>query len=279
VLEFNKGEFMNLKDKTILVTGAGSGIGKEVVLALLKKGAKIAAVDMREENLEELKKTVGDKADLISTHVLNITDKAAVEKLPKEVIAKQGNIDGIMNVAGIIQPFVRINNLDYDAIERVMNVNFFGTLYMVKAFLPELLKRPEAHIVNVSSMGGFLPVPGQSIYGASKAAVKLMTEGLYAELKDTNVHVSVVFPGATATNITENSGIKAPATAEANSKAKDFPMLSASEAAKIIVNGMEKDKLQIFTGKDSKMMNALYRLSPKFATDLIAKQMKSLLPK
>lgn len=270
---------MILKDKTILVTGAGSGIGKEIVIALLGKGAKVAAVDMHDEALGELKKNVGEKASRISTHVANISDKKAVEALPKEVIAKLGSIDGIMNVAGIIQPFVRVNDLDYDAIERVMNVNFFGTLYMVKAFLPELLKRPEAYIVNVSSMGGFLPVPGQSVYGASKAAVKLLTEGLYAELKDTNVHVSVVFPGATATNIASNSGIKAPAMAESSSKAKDFPMLSASEAAKIIVNGMEKNKFQIFTGKDSKTMNTLYRLNPKFATDLIAKQMKSLLPK
>jgi len=268
---------MNLKDKTILVTGAGSGIGKEVVLALLEKGAKVAAVDMHEEALEELKKTVGEKANRLSTHVANISDKAAVEKLPQEVITAQGNIDGIMNVAGIIQPFVRVNDLEYDAIERVMNVNFFGTLYMVKAFLPELLKRPEAYIVNVSSMGGFLPVPGQSIYGASKAAVKLLTEGLYSELKDTNVGVSVVFPGATATNITENSGLKVPAGAD--TQAQNFPMLSAHDAAAIIVNGMEKNKLQIFTGKDSKMMNILYRLNPVYATNLIAKQMKSLLPK
>jgi short-subunit dehydrogenase len=270
---------MKLQDKTILVTGAGSGIGKEIVLALLAKGAKVAAVDMRAETLEELKASVGDNADKISVHVANISDRSAVEKLPKEVIAAQGNIDGIMNVAGIIQPFVRINDLEYDAIERVMNVNFYGTLYMVKSFLPELLKRPEAYIVNVSSMGGFLPVPGQSIYGASKAAVKLMTEGLYAELADTNVNVSVVFPGATATNIATNSGMKIPNAPKSGEKTKEFPMLSASEAARIIIDGMEKNKLQIFTGKDSNMMNLLYRLNPVFATNLIAKQMKSLLPK
>jgi short-subunit dehydrogenase len=202
-----------------------------------------------------------------------------VEALPKEVIAGQGQIDGIMNVAGIIQPFVKVNELDYDAIERVMNVNFYGTLYTVKAFLPELLKRPEAYIVNVSSMGGFLPVPGQSVYGASKAAVKLMTEGLYAELKDTNVHVSVVFPGATATNIATNSGMKIPESTDSSSKKQEFPMLPACECAELIVRGMEKNKLHILTGKDSKMMNMLYRLNPVFATNLIAKQMKSLLSK
>lgn len=268
---------MKINDKTFLVTGAGGGIGREIVLELLAKGAKVAAVDMRAETLDELKKSVGGRADSLTTHVANITDRDAVRKLPDEVIATQGQIDGIMNVAGIIQPFVKVNDLEFEAIERVMNVNFYGTLNVVKAFLPELLKRPEAHIVNVSSMGGFLPVPGQSVYGASKAAVKLLTEGLYAELKDTNVHVSVVFPGATATNITENSGLKVPTGTDA--KAQDFPMLSAHDAAAIIVNGMEKNKLQIFTGKDSNMMNLLYRLNPKFATDLIAKQMKSLLPK
>ena len=80
-----------------------------------------------------------------------------------------------------------VEDLDYATIERVLNVNLMGTIYLVKAFLPHLKARPEAHIANVSSMGGFLPVPGQVMYGASKAAVKLLTEGLYAELLDTNV--------------------------------------------------------------------------------------------
>lgn len=155
-----------------------------------------------------------------------------------------------------------------------MNVNFYGTLYMTKAFLPHLLERPEAYIVNVSSMGGFLPVPGQSIYGASKAAVKLFTEGLYAELLDTNVHVSVVFPGATKTHITENSGVKAPTMP---GRGQSFQMLSAANAAAIIVTGIEKNSPQIFTGKDSRLMNRLYRINPIYATKLIAKQMKALL--
>lgn len=270
---------MFLKNKTIVVTGAGSGIGKELVLALLEKGAKVAAVDIRETTLQELKESVVSKADGLSIHALDISNKEAVEALPKNVIAKQGNIDGIINCAGIIQPFVRINELEYSAIDRVMGVNFYGTLYMIKTFLPYLLKRPEAHIVNVSSMGGFLPVPGQSVYGASKAAVKLLTEGLYAELKDTNVKVSVVFPGATKTNITENSGVKGPGQPQDSSQKQNITMLPASEAAKLIIQGVERNKLQIFLGKDSKFMNVLYRFNPVFATNFIAKKMKSLLPK
>ncbi len=267
---------MKVQDKVIVVTGAGGGIGSELVIELLARGAKVAAIDLKEESLQHLKEKVADNAKL-SIHAVNITEKESVLHLPAEVVQQHGVIDGIINCAGIIQPFVKVNDLDYDVIERVMNVNFYGTLYMTKAFLPKLLERDEAHIVNVSSMGGFLPVPGQSVYGASKAAVKLLTEGLYAELLDTSVRVSVVFPGATNTNITKNSDVATPNADSASTDKMSARMLSPQQAAKIIIDGMEKNKPQIFTGSDSKMMNRLYRINPVFATKFIAKQMKSLL--
>ncbi len=257
-----------------MVTGAGGGIGSELVGVLLRRGAQVAAVDVRPELLDQLKAQAGSFAKNLTIHTVDITDRAAVNQLPQQIIEAQGAIDGIINNAGIIQPFVKIEDLDEEAIERVMNINFFGTLYLTKAFLPHLLKRPEAYIANVSSMGGFLPVPGQSVYGASKAAVKLMTEGLYAELLATNVHVSVVFPGATNTNISKNSGV---VIAGAGANAKKYQMLSPQKAAEIIVKGIEKNKPQIFTGKDSTFMNFLYRVNPVFATKFIAKRMKSLL--
>src|SRR5699024_1543881 len=108
----------------------------------------------------------------------NIADREAVEALPEPILERFGSIDGIINNAGIIQPMSPVAELGYALIDRVMAVNFYGVVYMTKTFLPHLLSMPEAHIVNTSSMGGFLPVPGQTIYGASKAAVKLFTEGL-----------------------------------------------------------------------------------------------------
>lgn len=263
---------MLLNNKILVVTGAGSGIGKELVLALLKKDAKVVAVDLRQESLNILKKEVGEDKNLI-TQALDISDKTAVEKLAKEL----SDIDVLINNAGIIQPFKKVNDLEYVDIEKVMKVNFWGTLYMTKAFLPSLLKRPEAYIANVSSMGGFLPVPGQSVYGASKAAVKLFTEGLYAELLDTNVGVSIIFPGATATNITKNSGVEAPKVSD--EQMKKFKALPAGEAARLIIEGIENNKPQIFLGSDCKGMNVFYRLSPLRAIKLISNQMKSLLPK
>jgi short-subunit dehydrogenase len=265
---------MQSKNKVFVVTGGGNGIGRELVLNLLNRGAKVAAIDLIEASLSETKNIAGVKAINLSTHILNITDRQKVEQLPEEIIKQHGAIDGLVNCAGIIQPFVRINDLDYSSIDKVLGVNFYGSLYFIKAFLPHLLKRNEAHILNVSSMGGFLPVPGQGIYGASKAAVKLLTEALYAELLDTGVKVSVVFPGAIGTNISANSGVEAPKMPEGNSNIK---MLPPFEAAEIIISSMEKNKFHIYVGKDSKFMNLLYRLNPQYATRLISKQMRALL--
>jgi short-subunit dehydrogenase len=151
---------------------------------------------------------LAQEPDRLATFTVDVTDRPAVEALPAQIANQLGAVDGLIHCAGIIQPFVVLNELDYDAIERVVNVNLWGTIYVTKAFLPTLLERPEAHIALVSSMGGFLPVPGQTIYGATKAGVKLMSEGLYAELLETNVGVSAVMPGAVGTNITATRASK-----------------------------------------------------------------------
>jgi short-subunit dehydrogenase len=158
------------------------------------------------------------------------------------VVTGGGNGIGRELVLSLLRRGSRVTALDLPVIERLCHVNFFGTLYMIKAFLSHLLKRPAAHIVNVASMGGFIPIPGQSIYGATKAAVKLLTEGL-------------------------NSG-----------QEEKFNPMDPGKAADIIIDEMEKGKERIFVGKDSRMLNRLYRLIPGFASRLIAKNMKSLLP-
>lgn len=266
---------MNVQNKVIVVTGGGNGMGRELVLNLLARGASVAAIDISESALQETVRLAGLKNAKLATYVLNITDKAAVEALPARIIARFGVVDGLINNAGIIQPFVRLNDLAYDAIQRVLDVNLYGTLYMVKAFLPYLLKRPVAHIANISSMGGFLPVPGQTVYGASKAAVKLLTEGLYAELLNTNVKVTLVYPGAIGTNIAANSGIAVPAGSGSETSIKQLP---ADKAAKIIVDAIEQDRYSVLVGSDATFMDFIYRLNPKAAAGFIYRQMKSLLP-
>ncbi len=263
---------MKVSGKVAVVTGAGSGVGRALTLELLERGARVAGVDVRPDGLHG---TVEQAAagERLSAHVLDITDREAVQALPEAVTARHGRVDILINNAGIMQPFVTVEDVDYATIERVLDINLMGTIHMVKAFLPLLRQRPVAHIANVSSMGGFLPVPGQTVYGASKAAVKLLTEGLYAELLDTPVGVSVVLPGGMATNIAENSGVDL--TGLDQMDASNIP--TAREAARTIVEGIEADRFHILVGRDARVMNLASRVAPRRATHLIQRRMSRLM--
>ena len=267
---------MQLTNKVFVVTGGGNGMGREVVLGLLARGARVAAVDLNEPGLAEMAKLAGAASAQLTTHPLNVTDRHAVLALPDAVIHAHGQVDGILNVAGIIQPFVKLTELDFDTIERVFNVNFWGVVNMTKAFLPALTARPEAAVLNVASMGGFLPVPGQAAYGASKAAVKLFTEALYAESLGTNLAVTIVFPGGVGTNITANSGVAMPEVAAAK-PGKEYKTTSPADAGQQIIEGLEKGSFRVVIGSDAKFMDRFSRFSPRRATELIASKMKDLL--
>lgn len=264
---------MQIAQKVFVVTGAGSGMGREVTLQLLRKGARVAAVDLNEVTLAETVALAGPFASRVSTHALSVADRAAVEALPAAVMEQHGQVDGVLSIAGIIQRFVHVEDLSIEEIERVMAVNFWGTLYVDRAFLPLLKERPEAALVNVSSMGGLVPVPGQGAYGASKGAVKLLTETLYAELRDTKVAVTVVFPGGVGTNITTNSGVDMPDIPEGATP----KVTSAEEAGRLIVEAVEKGTVRLLIGGDAKMLDRLSRVAPVRAITTVADQMKKLL--
>jgi short-subunit dehydrogenase len=268
---------VKVADKTFVVTGGGNGIGREVVLQLLAGGARVAAIDLSQEGLNETANLA--KSEKLSTHQVNIADLSQVTSSKVAINAAHGIVDGIINVAGIIQPFVRVNELNFNQIKKVMDVNFYGLLYVTKTYLPELISRPEAHIANVSSMGGFVPIPGQSIYGASKAAVKLLTEGLHSELQGTGVGVTTIFPGAIGTNIALNSGIMTQQQMNEMSS-KSGPArktTSVQVAGKAIIDGIEQKKFHVLVGQDAKTIYFLSRLMPERAANLIYKNMKDLL--
>ena len=269
---------MRITDKVFVVTGGGNGIGREVVLGLLERGARVAALDLRPDALEETARLATAAGDRLTLHPVDVSDPDAVTRGFAEVVSAHGHVDGLLNVAGIIQKFVPLVDLEMGEIARVMNVNFWGVVHTTKTALPHLLTRPEACVVNVSSMGGFTPVPGQTAYGASKAAVKLFTEGLFAELRGTRVAVTIVFPGAIGTDISVNSGVT---TAEAAAEAKrttSFPTTSPQDAAAQIIEAVEKGPFRVMIGRDAAMLDRLSRLAPRRAVELIAKKMADLLP-
>jgi NAD(P)-dependent dehydrogenase (short-subunit alcohol dehydrogenase family) len=277
---------MQVQNRVFVVTGGGNGIGREVVLGLLARGARVAAVDLSASGLAETAQLARTRASsasqpeptngALSTHTVSVADRVAVELLPAEVIEVHGQVDGVLNVAGIVQRFAKVPDLDFKDMKRVMDVNFWGVLNVTKAFLPLLLQRPAASLVNVSSMGALVPVPGQSIYGASKAAVKLLTEGLYAELRGSSVAVTVVFSGGVSTDIVAHSGVVMKRT-PADAVQSGAKLTTAPDAARQIIEAVEKGTFRVRIGGDARLLDRLARLTPQRAILLIAHQMKALL--
>lgn len=261
---------MKIRRQNVIITGAASGVGKELTKQLLAEGTNVAAVDISAENLKKLEEELNTKR--LKTYVVDMGSNESIKKFREDYKKDYSDVDIIINNAGIIQPFVDVSNLNDDIINKVMNVNFFGPVNLIRYFMEDLTKdRKEQYIVNVSSMGGFFPFPGQTIYGASKAALKIFTEGLFAELEKTNVRVMIVLPGAMNTNITTNSNVEMNTTKE-NS---NYKMLEASEAARQIINGIKKNKFKLFLGSDAKFLKFLYKINSIWAIRFINNKMKN----
>ena len=259
---------MKIKGKNVIITGGASGVGKELTKQMLKLGCNVASIDINAENLEKLKEELNSKR--LRTYVVDMGSIESIKEFRENYKKDYSDVDIIINNAGIIQPFVKVEELDDKTINKVMNVNFFGPVNLIRFFMEDLTKdRSEQYIVNVASMGGFFPFPGQTIYGASKAALKIFTEGLYAELEKTNVRVMIVLPGAMNTNITTNSNVNF----DTDASSANFKMLEADEAAAQIIKGIEKNKFKLFLGSDSKFLKFLYKLNSKAAISFINKKM------
>ena len=262
---------MEIKRQNVIVTGAASGLGLELTKQLLREGANVAAVDINAENLKKLELDLN--TDKLKTYVVDMGNVESIRKFREDYKKDYSDVDIIINNAGIIQPFVKVGELDDNVIHKTMNVNFFGPLNLIRFFMEDLTKdKKEQYIVNVSSMGGFFPFPGQTIYGASKAALKIFTEGLFAELENTNVRVMVVLPGAMATNITKNSNVEVSTTEENTSMKMLSPVVGASE----IIKGIKKNKFKIFLGSDAKFLKFLYKINSIWAIRYINKKMSGM---
>ncbi|KQZ85289.1 short-chain dehydrogenase [Microbacterium sp. Root166] len=263
---------MQIANRVFVVTGGGNGMGREVAVGLIRKGAEVAVVDVRPEGLAETSRLAA-AGDRLSTHVVDVTDRTAVNALPEQVIARHGAVDGVVNIAGVIHRFAYVADLDSAESDRVMRINFDGTVNICRAFLPLLRERPRALVANMSSLSALIPFASQTMYGASKAAVKQFSEGLYAELHDSGVEVCTIFPGNVSTDLTGNSGVQM-----IDAGTRTVRASTPAVAGRKIVAGLEKGRFRILVGRDATMLDALVRISPGGATRFVARQMKSVMP-
>jgi NAD(P)-dependent dehydrogenase (short-subunit alcohol dehydrogenase family) len=188
----------DLTGKWVLLTGAASGIGRETCLLLAHEGCNFMLVDIDEaglKKLEEQLKSMGCKA---ISHVVDVTDRALVEKMAEDVHAEIGTLDILVNNAGIGHS-CDLRHTTYEDWDRLMNINFFGPLHLVNAFLPAMISRGGGQIVNLSTGQVFFPVPTWGAYAASKAALATYSECLTWELGIFNIRVTTVYPGLIST--------------------------------------------------------------------------------
>jgi NAD(P)-dependent dehydrogenase (short-subunit alcohol dehydrogenase family) len=129
---------MRIEGRNFVVTGGGNGIGREVVLALLQRGARVDAIDLRQEGLDEAVRLAGDGAEAFTGHALDVTDREAVAATATRIIEARSHVDGVINVAGIIQRFAPFSDLALEEMEKVMAVNFWGPVYLIRELLPHL---------------------------------------------------------------------------------------------------------------------------------------------
>jgi len=268
---------LNLKNKVAVITGAGSGIGRATAFAMARRGCHLALADIDEVSVNESAARAREFGVRVSSHRLDVADRAAVAAFPDAVVAAHGQVDLLMNNAGVAVggTFEQVSADDFDWL---MEINFHSVVRMTRAFLPLLHRSLDARIVNVSSIFGIITPPGQAAYSASKFAVRGFSNVLRHELEDSTVGVSVVHPGGVATSIAKSARIPAgapPEEVEHRRKAMEKLLrMPPEQAGEIIVRGIEKRQARILVGSDAKAAALLERLAPVGYWNLLKKAMK-----
>ncbi|HEY8688925.1 MAG TPA: SDR family oxidoreductase [Chitinophagaceae bacterium] len=253
-------------DKVVAITGGTDGIGKALVEALIKRGAKIATCGRNQDKLYNLQKQNAGK--YLHTVVADVSKEEDCKKFITGTIETFGGIDILINNAGISMRAL-VKDTDLATLKKVMDINFWGTVYCTKFALDEIIKR-KGTIVGVSSIAGYRGLPGRSGYSASKHAVNGWLEALRTELIDTGVNVMWVCPGFTASNI-RNMALNEEAKPQGESTMDEGKMMTAEECAEHIIRAIEKRKRTLvltFTGKQTVFLNKFF---PKWADKLVRK--------
>lgn len=267
---------MEIQNKVAVVTGAGSGIGRALAKQLAKKGATVIINDFNEETLAETAQMIQKKGNKCSSYPFDVSNRAAVYNFAENVLSEHGPVDIVINNAGVALGRYSVLEVDYEDFEWVMGINFWGVVYGTKAFLPHLLKRPAASIVNISSVFGLAGIAEQAPYCSTKFAVRGFTESLRMELLEyPNITVTSVHPGGIKTNIVLNGRAQDEATKEKTNKIfqKKLTRTTASAAAKKIIKGITKNKSRVLIGPDATIMDRIIRLFPVRYTKLFATQL------
>ena len=279
----------NFKNKVAAITGAGSGIGQQLAVLLAQQGCHLSLSDVNEQGLAKTVELVKDSHVRVTTKKVNVAKLEEVRDWAAETVQDHGSVNMIFNNAGVALGST-VEGVSYEELEWIVNINFWGVVYGTKEFLPLIKQSGEGHIINISSLFGLTAQPTQSAYNATKFAVRGFTESLRQELDLENCGVSAlcVHPGGIRTNIANaakmNDSIRTLGMHPEKS-ARSFNKLlrcPPEEAARQIIEAVQKDKRRLLIGNDAKTLDLIQRILPTgyqrvtaFATKLSNKGKKS----
>ncbi|WP_017935959.1 SDR family NAD(P)-dependent oxidoreductase [Nocardioides sp. Iso805N] len=271
----------NFKDKVVVITGAGSGIGRALALDFAGRGARLALSDINEAGLAETVDAVKDKGAEVRSDRLDVADRAAFEAYATEVLAHFGVVNVVVNNAGVALAGDLVD-LEWQDIDWIIGINFWGVVHGTKFFLPALIESGDAHIVNISSLFGLVSMPGQSMYNAAKYAVRGMTEALREEMliARTGVGVTAVHPGGIKTAIARSARTSAKEDQVATAKFFDEKLAKTTpeKAAEVIIRGIEKKQARVLVGLDAHALHNFGKFTGSRYQDLIALGARRVLP-
>lgn len=258
--------------RNVVITGCSTGIGKELTVQLVKKfGCNVMGVARNQQKLDALKEELGDKFDY---RRFDISDESAWYDFSNEMTEIGYDVDVLINNAGMIQEFSQYADMDMQTIRKIVDTNFNSVIFGVAAFLPHIKRSKFGYIVNISSASAILPVCGETVYSATKGAVKAFSESLAQDLSGFGIGVSCVMPGPVKTDL-----YKTREAGDGKAK-KDYELvekigITAETAAKRIIKAMRKRKTRVLIDIVAKLMDFGMRVAPSLTQKITCKAMKA----
>lgn len=257
--------------RNVVITGCSTGIGKELTVQLVKNfGCNVMGVARNKQKLDLLKEELGDKFDY---RRFDISDENAWYDFSEEMQNIGYNVDVLINNAGMIQEFSQYTDMDMQTIRKIVDTNFNSVIFGVAAFLPLIKKSKFGYIVNISSASAILPVCGETVYSATKGAVRAFSESLAQDLSGFGIGVSCVMPGPVKTDLYKQRDA-------GGSAKKDYELvekigITAETAAKRIIKAMRKRKVRVLIDAVAKLMDFGMRVAPSLTQKITCKAMKA----
>lgn len=257
--------------RNVVITGCSTGIGKELTVQLVKNfGCNVMGVARNKQKLDFLKEELGDKFDY---RRFDISDENAWYDFSEEMQNIGYNVDVLINNAGMIQEFSQYADMDMQTIRKIVDTNFNSVIFGVAAFLPLIRKSKFGYIVNISSASAILPVCGETVYSATKGAVRAFSESLAQDLSGFGIGVSCVMPGPVKTDLYKQRDA-------GGSAKKDYELvekigITAETAAKRIIKAMRKRKVRVLIDAVAKLMDFGMRVAPSLTQKITCKAMKA----